>query len=151
MISEGSRKGTHYTLDGANLAERESTMTRSIYRLLKQHYTEDPSDVDIDSVNNLDDIASALTKKLDKIVEIHNKIAQNTYKIINGNGTFQKLVLDILLFAVKFMSKCMNDLKDVDGLKIFNIVFDTVDKFMYDRNITSWIVHTIQVMNPFGK
>ena len=151
MISKGSRKGTHYTLDGENLAQRESTMNRCIYNLLKELYAQNPSDIDIDNVHNLEDIGSVLTKELDEILEVHNRVAENPYKIINGNGTFQKLVLDILLFAAKFMSRCINDLKDIDKLKIFNIVVETVDKFMFDRNITSWIVHSIQVMDPFGK
>ena len=161
LIAEESRNVPQCTFDGTNLAFRESRMMRSIYNLLKKMYDQNPSLVDINNVHNFGDINSILTEELDKIVENYNKATENKYAIINGNVTFQtiingnvtfqRLVLDILLFAAKFMSQCIDNFKDVDKSRIFHNIVEIVDKFMSDRNITGWILHSIQIMDPFGK
>ena len=136
-----------------NLAhrDREKTMIRSVYFLLKHMFNKDPSKVDIENVKHVDDICFILKENLEKIVKIHNEALENAYEIYRGKATYQRLVLDILFYTVKFTSQCVDKYEKADKVKIFRDVVDTVEKSFHSSGIVTWIAHSIQKMDPFGK
>ena len=138
-------------VDIKQLTLNETTMILSIIQLLKiMILAYDPSKINMDLIKCLSDVSPYLIKQMNKILEDLNRISESPSDIIAGNTTFQKLVLDILLFTVNYLSQCIHTL-NADKVQIFHIIVETVHNFLWQKNIASWIAHSIQVTNPFGK
>ena len=131
---------------------KETTMVLSIIHLLENMLkTDNPTKININLPNSSDNISSFLIEQLNDILEHHNQMLECPFHIIVGNTTFQKLVLNILLFAVNYLTQCIEKLDKYDKTQMFYIVVKTVHNFLWEKNIATWISHSIQETHPFGR
>lgn len=129
----------------------EVFLMESIYKILTEFIKKDPSKVDMDKVNTLDDIIPVLQQNLceigEKITDINLEIP---FRILDGQASYQRLVIDCFIFTGKFTSQCM-DLFEKDSNTIVENATETLLKFFEEQNVYNWIRHDSQVLEPFGK
>ena len=128
-----------------NLTNRELNMRHSLIKLLKKYL--DASKVD--AAKSLNGIPFVLHRNLEKILENHNKISKDPFEILCGKASYQRLVVDCLLFSAKFTNACMKKFEN-EMWHVFEKVINVVEEFFTEKNIVGWIEHCIQLMDPFG-